>query len=792
MKLIKYFNRTVEDSVLLQICEEFKISKIFAQLLIGKGYTTGKQIADFLNSQNLPLINPLLLKNLGASCEKIWEHINQKSKILIFGDYDVDGISASYILLEMFKKLGVEADYFLPNRFVDGYGLSCSVVDKICEKFNPNLVITVDCGITAHKEVEYMQSKGVDVIVTDHHEIADIIPNCLVVNTKFEDQEYEFRGLCGAGVAYKVAQQMLGDEQSEFLLPIVAIATIADIVPLVDENRVLVKKGMSLMEKHLPFGLKQLFAKNKLNLKNVNSADISFKIGPKLNASGRLGEASLSLKLMQAKNQKEANELIDQISLLNSKRQQICNEVYDECLAVLNKENISTMPSIILKSENWDGGILGIVCSRLVEKFRRPVLLFSQKDGILKGSGRSMEDVNIHELLKSVSDILEVYGGHKVAAGLTIKEENFEEFRRRVFEFINKNVNPKSFMPVNYYDMKISSEEIDKNLIEELKMLEPCGTANSKPLFLIESEKVGIFPLKSGSLHANIHIDNKISLIFFGYTEFQEKLNYCTKLQFVFELQEFAKNMFKGIVKAFVGSPKLKEQSQNFLDCFKMTQLLCGKSDLVVKEKYYDDLSPFVVNLSKSVWGTCFVCFKIETYLSFLSKYSIENIYDISIFSNFSFGANCISLFPADLSFLKHYNNIVFLDAVMDKTFLQKVRRVSNAEIYLPNNSKENLPFLKTINLNKTAISKFAEFMNTIQNMPYSSLINLHSKIVRDYKYKISFNNFLAYFYILHSIKALKVASKDGVWVFECSKNNFDVTNSNLYNRLKFLGRLYE
>ena len=354
MNLIKFYNNGADSTVISQLSKQFDIDEKVMEIIYSKGYQTSEQIATFLSPTKQNYVDPFLLSGMTEGVAKIREAVKQNKKILIFGDYDVDGMSATAIMLGVLKKLGNNASYYLPNRVIDGYGLTNSVIDKICKNSKPDLIITVDCGITCYEEVEYCKSLGIDIIITDHHEIPEIVPDCIVINPKLKDQKFEFNGLCGTGVAFKIAQAILGFQESEIFLSIATIATIADIVPLTDENRVIVSKGLSVFDKYLPFGLKIMCKENKLDTNKIEASDIAFKIAPKLNASGRMGDAAVSLELMLETNATKVRSLLEKINNYNQKRQDICNKVYEDCIEMLKYKNMSQTPVIILKSKEWD------------------------------------------------------------------------------------------------------------------------------------------------------------------------------------------------------------------------------------------------------------------------------------------------------------------------------------------------------------------------------------------------------------------------------------------------------
>ncbi len=794
MKLIKFFNDGADDAVISHFAEEFKINKKVMEIIYSKGYKTKEAISNFLMPTKLPFVDPYKLSGMQQCVEKIRQAVFDNKDILVFGDYDVDGISATAIMLQTLKIMGNNASYYLPNRFIDGYGLTKEVIDKICKIKKPDLIITVDCGITCYKEVEYCKELGIDIVVTDHHEIPEILPDCIVVNPKLPNQDYKFNGLCGTGVAFKISQALLSEQDSEMFLPIASIATISDIVPLVDENRIIVAKGLEVFSKYLPYGLKVLFKQNKLNLEKIDASDIAFKIAPKLNASGRMGDASDSLELILQTNPTKVRELLEKINNHNSKRQELCNKIFEDCMQMLKSTNMSKIPAIILKSNNWDSGILGIVCSRLVEKFNRPTILLSESNGELKGSARSIEDVNIHQILSSVKDILEVFGGHKVAAGLTLKSENFEEFRNRVCSFMIQNINSKAFMPIDYYDIEITSDDLTSDLFNDLKLIEPCGCDNQKPRFLIRSSDIRITPLKPNSLHSSINIKRKLNLIFFNYLKNYPRLNFGKEYDFVFELQSFSKGIFKGIVKTFTTSDEIKDSAEKYFNAFKFNQFLYlnSKDECKINNYKENNLIDFVVDCSSSVFGTCFVCFNTDRYQKFISSYSLDNIFEINFLETSTTGFNSINLCPLNLDWAKSYKRIIFLDTVLDLSYISAIKKISSAEIYIPEINAEDKKLFNSINLERREITKFYVNLTKIENNLFTNLLAIYSKLIKDLKYKINFNNFVIYYYILCELNIVIPNEKDGLYCFKINKKiKTELNKSKIYNSINLIRKIY-
>ncbi len=796
MNLIKFYNNGADGTVIRQLSKQFDIDEKVMEIIYSKGYQTSEQIATFLSPTKQKYVDPFLLSGMKECVEKIREAVKQNKKILIFGDYDVDGMSATAIMLGILKKLGTNASYYLPNRFIDGYGLTNSVIDKICQKSKPDLIITVDCGITCHDEVEYCKSLGIDIIITDHHEIPDVIPDCIVVNPKLKDQAYTFNGLCGTGVAFKIAQAILGFQESEIFISIATIATIADIVPLTDENRVIVAKGLNVFDKYLPYGLKVMCKQNKLDPNKLEASDIAFKIAPKLNASGRMGDAAVSLELMLESNAAKVKALIEKINNYNQKRQEICNKVFDDCAEMLKNQNMSQTPVIILKSKEWDSGILGIVCSRILEIYNRPVILFAQEGDELKGSARSIDDVNIHQVLSSVKDILEVFGGHKVAAGLTMNVNHFDEFCNRVSSFIIQNINTKAFIPINYYDLEINVNDITDKFFNDLRKIEPCGCENSKPRFMVRAGNAKIVPLKPNSLHSYIHIDKKLHLLFFNYLKDAARLNFGKEYQFVFELQSSFKGVYKGIVKTFASSNELKDSATKYFNPLKFQQLKYVNNNIEselanVKTYTPNEVINFVVNCASSVFGTCFVSFNTESYKKFYESYDLSNIFEVNFISTNVTGFNAINICPEDISFAKSYKNIIFLDDILDKSYLQEIQKISDANIFIPELNNQDKNLFTSLNLNRENILELYNVLTKLESELFTSILGLHSRIYKE-NIKISFENFILYFYILSELNIINHGTKDGLFCYKLNKSiKTDLSQSKIYNTANLIRRIY-
>lgn len=500
-----------------------------------------KDMHDFLCPNLKMLLDPFTFNDMKAAIDKINGAIKNHKKILIFGDYDCDGISASCILMQYLKSRSADVSAFIPSRFDDGYGLNMDTIDEICEHNKPDLIVTVDLGVTAVNEVAKLKELGIDVVVTDHHEPAEILPDCIVIDAKIDNQRYAFNGLCGAGVALKLVEAMENRNFIERYLDICAIATIGDIVPLINENRVIAKLGLEKINSDncLP-SIK--FLKEKLGLEIVSSEDISFRIVPRLNASGRMDNGKKVLDFLMETNRDNLETLYAQLEEDNTKRLSEISQGNDEIIDQLKNIDANN-DYAILAVGNFHQGVLGILASRVCHEYNRPAIVFTKtEDGRLKGSGRSINSINIHNILCTMSDLFVRFGGHKMAVGLEILPENFEEFRQRFNKEIKKQTTNNDFTMVNSFDIEIYEEDLSLKFINQLKLLEPFGCANEKPIFMMKANNLICEQMKGKNYrHFRLYTKSGKQIVAFnGYKYIEMLKNNCEKQLFVeLELNNF-------------------------------------------------------------------------------------------------------------------------------------------------------------------------------------------------------------------------------------------------------------
>ena len=506
----------INEEIISEIENKYKINKLLATILANRGITTEESIRLFLNPTRDDFHDPFLITDMEKAVERIITAINKKEKITIYGDYDVDGITSITVLKSFLRDRGIEVDTYIPNRLDEGYGLNNSAIDKIKNK-GCELMITVDCGISAIDEVNYANSLGIEVIVTDHHEAGNEIPKALaVIDNKRKDSTYPFRELAGVGVVFKLIQALsikLNLKEEEYLkyLDIVCIGTISDIVPLVDENRVITKLGLMLVRQTRNIGLQAVLKSSGYS--KIDSNTISFGVAPRLNACGRMGKADEALKLFLSKNVNEVIQLSKELNDFNRERQEKEKEIYENAIAQIEKEHLDEKNTIILRGKNWHHGVIGIVSSKITEKYFKPSILLSfEENGIGKGSGRSIPGFDLHEALMQCLDVIEKFGGHAMAVGITVREEHFDEFREK-FENIAISKHIEEILPIINIDAKINLSDINKEMVESLKELEPFGEGNKMPIFVFKNLKIDSIRALSEGKHLKLTLKDNNTIV---------------------------------------------------------------------------------------------------------------------------------------------------------------------------------------------------------------------------------------------------------------------------------------
>lgn len=505
----------INDEEVEKISKENNINTLIATVLSNKGITKKEEIEKFLNPTRNDFHNPFNMPDMNKAVDRILKAKENDEKVIIYGDYDVDGITSITVLKSFLKDIGINADFYIPNRLTEGYGLNIPAVEKIAQE-GYNLMITVDCGITCIKEIDRANELGMEVIVTDHHEVGENLPNAIaVVDCKRKDNKYECRDLAGVGVAFKLSQALsikLGLDEKEYLkyLDIVCIGTISDIVPLVDENRVISKLGLMLVNQTRNIGLRGIL--NIAGYKNIDSTAISFGVAPRLNACGRMGHADKALELLLSNNNNDVQNLSTDLNNYNKTRQDIEKTIYEEALLQIKEKRLDENRTIVVAGKNWHHGVIGIVSSKITEMFFKPSILLCLEDGVATGSGRSIPGFDLHNALTQCQNELDRFGGHAMAVGLTVKEENIKQFSEKL-EIFAKEQHIEEITPVIKIDAKININQLNKEMVQSLKLLEPFGEANKMPVFLFKGLKIDSIRALSEGKHLKLTLKDENTIV---------------------------------------------------------------------------------------------------------------------------------------------------------------------------------------------------------------------------------------------------------------------------------------
>lgn len=491
-----------------KIENEYNVSNLVATVIYNKNIQSSIDV--FLNPTRKDFYNPFLMPDMEIAVNRVIKAIENNEKVIIYGDYDVDGITSITVLKKFLQDRGLVVDSYIPNRLDEGYGLNKKAIDYIASK-NYTLMITVDCGISGIEEVEYANSLGLETVITDHHEPAEVLPNALaVVDAKRKDNKYPFNQLAGVGVVFKLIQAIsikFNLEEKEYLkfLDIVCVGTISDIVPLVDENRVISKLGLKLVAVTKNIGLRALL--NAAGCKNIDSTAISFGIAPRVNACGRLGFEQEALNLFLTDNIVEAQEIAKRLNKYNSDRQQKEVKIFNDAIKMI-EEGEKNKKCIILGKENWHHGVIGIVSSKVTEMYYKPSILICFEGDEGKGSGRSVQGFDLHEALTKCPNYIERFGGHSMAIGITIKKSDFENFKNDVEQYV-ENTNIDELVPIIKIDKEITIEDMNIKTVNDLKALEPYGEANKMPIFIYKNLKIDSIRALSEGKHIKLTLRDK-------------------------------------------------------------------------------------------------------------------------------------------------------------------------------------------------------------------------------------------------------------------------------------------
>lgn len=511
------------------LSSKLHISGILAQILINRGIADAKEAEDFLHATPDKLLDPYLFNGMERAVSLVRTAAKKGEKAMIFGDYDVDGLTAVALLKETLSGMGLDAAHYIPHRIREGYGLNKNSVNLALQR-GIKLAITVDCGTNNNGEIRELMRRNIDVIVTDHHEPLnqDAAPCAsVIINPKIKGCRYKYRELAGVGVTYKLCQALTGKKLLEEL-DLVALGTIADVVPLTGENRVIVKEGLKKIAHTKRAGLKALMETSRIKGKKITSGFVSFILGPRINASGRMDTAETALNLLMSRRDEEAMAFAQSLETHNRRRQKIEEKIMEEARDLIDREiNFKEHKIIVIAREGWHQGVLGIVASKIADRFYRPTIVISKTGTLCKGSGRSIKNFHLFRALEECGDLLKSFGGHSHAAGLIITDDNINGFKDKINRLAKERLSLEDLLPSLDIDMELSLLDINREIVKEIEALEPFGAGNHEPLFYTKDLKIKGEPAVLGRETLKFWAtdgDNTLQVIAFGMAGFKDSL----------------------------------------------------------------------------------------------------------------------------------------------------------------------------------------------------------------------------------------------------------------------------
>ena len=637
---------------------ETGLTERITRILYARGVDTADKIRRFMYPSEKNFLSPFLMKGMKEAVELITQARDEGRTVAVFGDYDADGICASAIMYHALKEFGIEPHVYVPERS-DGYGLSEAAIDRIFEECNPELFITVDCGISCAKEAQYIYELGSDVIVTDHHELPEVLPDCVIVNPKLKD-DYPYDNLCGAGVAFKLACALIGEAAYKYL-DFATLATVADSVPLLGENRDIVTEGLKRFNTRLRSCFSMLIGKN---YDGITAQTLAFTVAPRVNAAGRMGDAQAAFRLFISDDEAEIYDLATKLCTYNLERQKCCDELYASAKKkLLEKGAYGNV--IMLSDESWNNGFIGIVAARIAEEYNRPTLLFVHHGDMLKGSARSIESVNIFNALKNCSELIDEFGGHAQAAGINVRLENFEALERALNEEIGKSYSPADFEQV----IPISEElkgPIPEKFARELAQMEPYGVGHRRPLFSISAGACMARPVKAMSPHLTVKSDY-IDLTYFSGVKNLKIIESDVRKHFIFEinLSRFkGREYIKGYVRDLLYDGRTGRATAERIFANSIARFYAPAADVEPIELSTEEVKALIKKKqAECPYGLCLIASDRRTlrFYEGLERFGCDLFYPSS--RNL---ANALIVSPAPDADLSGFRDFIFLDTPSD------------------------------------------------------------------------------------------------------------------------------
>ncbi len=759
MKIVYGKKLTNEEFVKCQqIAVECGILTDTAKLLLYREIDTVEKAKSFLSPGKRFFNNPFLLGGMSQAVERIALAKQNQENVLIFGDYDADGICATAVLYYCLKDFGVNARAFIPER-EDGYGLNIEKIKQLNEQLKIDLIITVDCGISDSLKIKEINKMGIEVIVTDHHEPPIEQLDCIAINPKLENQDYPFNGLCGAGVAYKLGNALIGEKANDYL-DFTALATVADSMDLIGENRDIVVEGLKLFnKKNIRPQFQAILSDN--SERAVTAQTLAYNVAPKVNAGGRMGDANLALRLFLTDDQNQIFDYTAKLTEYNISRQVECDRIYLEAKAIIDKNELEKDQIILVKNNGWQPGFIGIVAAKLVEDYSRPVVVFAEQDGNLKGSARSIEQINIYEAILSCSDILLAFGGHSQAAGISVRIQDFELLRSRLNSFVSEFCGKLDFEKKVYAEWDIEGK-ISLNFAKELEMLEPFGVGNKRPLFTTTVGAVNSRPLKLGSQHYTYYTDTIEMLDFNGASNVKTlALPIDKKILFEVNLSSYKNSLsLKGYSKQVVVE---YGDYAKVLHCIFANQL---ENLLVENYKGFTQIDKSQIASFKTV-GTLFIVSDVAT----LKRFPELSDLDVNLFTVEGRNTAC-RIVVAPSAIPDGFKKIVYLDRPL--CFIN-----ANVENYLASD-EIGYKILDKLSLDRAVFAEYFVKLKELHGKDFSNIWNFCDKYCGDsdiFQFILSTTIFME----------LNIFSnKSGKFIFNSNIKN-PLTNSKVYSKISLI-----
>ena len=645
-------------NIVSALAQETGLTENITRILYARGIDTKEKIQKFMRPSKANFLSPFLMSGMKEAVEMITDARDMGKTVAVFGDYDADGICASAIMYHALRAFGITPHVYVPERS-DGYGLSEEFIDRIFEDCNPELFITVDCGISCAKEAQYIYELGSDVIVTDHHELPEVLPDCIIVNPKLKD-DYPYDNLCGAGVAFKLACALLGEEAYEYL-DFATLATVADSVPLLGENRDIVTEGLKRFNKNIRPCFAELVGKT---YDAITAQTLAFTLAPRINAAGRMGDAMAAFHLFVSESQTEIYDYSVKLCAYNTERQKYCDELYASAKRKLRKKG-AYGNVIMLSDESWNTGFIGIVAARIAEEFNRPTLLFVHHGDMLKGSARSIDSVNIFTALKNCSEFIEEFGGHAQAAGINLRADKFDDLERALNEEIGRSYTAEDFTQCVYVCEEINAPFSEK-FAKELMQMEPYGVGHRRPQFVISAGACTARPVKSLSPHLSVKSDF-IDLMYFSGVKNLKIIESDVRKKIVFDVavSKFkGREQIKGYVRDLLYDGRTGRGVAESIFVNGIARNYAKKPDLSVKKLSTAEIKELIAKKqAECPYGLCMIASDRRT----LRFYEELAGHDCDLFYPSSRNvANLLIISPAPDAELSGFREFVFLDTPSD------------------------------------------------------------------------------------------------------------------------------